>query len=113
MPAAGVPRAPVVTPPVPVDLAPPRHPGPYRIVVDPPGVVAAARTEAADARVRLRLVVRADGTVGAVTIAASSGRADLDAAALAAARAWRFLPARRDGVAIDSVVLVWVLFVGS
>ncbi|MDR7554012.1 MAG: TonB family protein [Armatimonadota bacterium] len=97
---------------MPVDLTPPRHPGPYRIVVDPPGVVASARALAADARVRLRLVVRADGTVGAAAVAVSSGHAALDAAALDAARAWRFLPARRDGVAIDSVVLLWVLFVG-
>jgi TonB family protein len=112
VPAAGAPRAPVITPPVPVDLAPPRHPGPYRMVVEAPGVVASARAEATDAAVRLRLVVRADGTVGAVAIVVSSGHADLDAAAREAARAWRFLPARRDGVAIDSVVLIWVRFAG-
>jgi protein TonB len=80
------------------------------MVVEPPGVVASARAEPADARLRLRLVVRTDGTVGDVTVAVTSGRAELDAAAVAASRAWRFLPARRDGTAIDSVVLIWVLF---
>ncbi|MDR7532433.1 MAG: TonB family protein [Armatimonadota bacterium] len=112
-PPAGAPRAPTLTPPVPVDLAPPHYPGPSRMVVEAPGVVASARVEPADARVRLRLVVLADGTVGSVAVALSSGRADLDAAALRAARAWRFLPARRDGVPVDSVVLIWVLFTAA
>ncbi len=76
-----------------------------------PGLVAEARPERVSARVRLRLLVREDGSVGRVEIAVPSGRVDLDAAAASAARAWRFLPARRDGSPIASTVLIWVSFV--
>jgi TonB family protein len=105
------PPAPVLTPPVPIVLDPPRHPDAWRIVVETPGLAAGARPVADAARVRLRVLVRDDGTVGDVTIAVSSGRPDLDAAAAGAARGWRFQPARRDGVAIASAVLIWVAFV--
>jgi protein TonB len=81
------------------------------VIVEAPGLTASARPEAPAARVRLRLLVREDGSVAEVTVAVSSGRADLDAAAASAARSWRFLPARRDGVAIASAVLIWVAFV--
>lgn len=110
-PAAFPPATVVLTPPVPVELTPPKHPQPYRMVVDAPGLASAARLEAVEARVRLRLVVRADGNVARVEIAASSGRAELDEAALDAARHWRFLPARRNGEPVDSVALIWVAFV--
>lgn len=110
-PAAVVPSAPVLTPPVPVDLSPPKHLLPYRMVVDAPGLAATARLEAVEARVRLRVTVRADGTVGRVEIAVPSGRPEMDAAALEAARQWRFLPARRNDEPIESVALIWVAFV--
>lgn len=105
--------APVLTPPVPVHLSPPKHPLPYRMVVDAPGLAAAARLEAVEARVRLRVTVRADGTVGRVEIAVPSGRPELDAAALEAAPQWRFLPARRNGEPIESVALIWVAFIAE
>lgn len=75
------------------------------------GLSAVARAVPVTARVRLRLVVQADGTVGSVGVAVSSRRADLDAAAIDAARAWRFLPALRDRAPIESRVLIWVVFV--
>jgi protein TonB len=65
------------------------------------------------ARVRLRLVIRADGTTRGAEIAVPSGRAELDAAAMDAVRQWRFLPARRNGEAIESVVLIWVAFIAA
>ncbi len=105
--------APVLTPPVPIHLAPPTHPLPYRMIVDAPGLSATARLEAVEARVRLRLVVRADGSVAAVHVVIPSGRRELDTAARDAARGWRFLPARRDGEPIDSVALIWVSFVAG
>ena len=105
------PAAPVITPPVPLSLEPPRHPLAWRVVVEAPGLVAEARPEHVTARVRLRLLVRVDGTVGSVEVAVSSGRADLDDTAARAAGAWRFAPARRDGTPIDSRVLIWVSFV--
>ncbi len=110
-PSAASPAPSVLTAPVPISLDPPRHPMAWRVIVEPPGLVAEARREHITARVRLRLLVRADGTVGAVEVAASSGRADLDAAAAASARAWRFAPARRDGEPVESRVLIWVAFV--
>jgi protein TonB len=81
------------------------------VVVEAPGLTADSRPEGVTARVRLRVLVRDDGAVGEVTVAVSSGRSDLDAAASAAAWGWRFQPARRDGVAAASVVLIWVTFV--
>jgi len=86
---------------------------PYQMVVDAPGMVGAARLKGVEARVRLRLLVRSDGTVGRAEVAVPSGRPELDAAALGAAMGWRFLPARRDGEPIDSVALIWVAFVSS
>lgn len=50
--------------------------------------------------------VRADGSVGAVTIHTSSGHRLLDRAALAAARECRFRPAMRGGRDVASTVLV-------
>jgi protein TonB len=101
----------VLTPPIPVALDPPRHPDAWRIVVESPGLTAEVRPEGLAARVRLRLHVRDDGAVERVEVAVSSGRPELDAAAATAARAWRFLPARRDGIPIASTVLIWVAFV--
>jgi protein TonB len=100
-----------LTPPIPLALDPPRHPEAWRVVVEDPGLAAGIRMESAAARTRLRVLVREDGTVGDVRIVAASGRPDLDAAAATAARSWRFQPARRDGVAIASTVLIWVSFV--
>jgi protein TonB len=101
----------VLTPPVPLVVEPPRHPGVFRVIVEAPGLTAGARAEPASARVRLRLHVRSDGTVERVGVAQPSGREELDDAALKAAFQWRFAPARRDGVPIASVVLIWVAFV--
>jgi protein TonB len=109
--AAPAPAAePVLTPPVAVSVVPPRHPFPYQMVVEAPGVSATARLQPVEARVRLRILVRVDGTVGTVEIAVASSRPDLDAAAVDAAKGWRFLPARRDGHPVESIALVWVAF---
>lgn len=103
--------APTITPPVPVTLRPPQHPDAWRVVVETPGLAAEARAEQLAARVRLRLLVREDGAVGRVEVVVPSGRPGLDSAAAEAAAGWRFLPARRDGVPIASIVLIWVSFV--
>ena len=110
-PPSARPAPSVITPPVPVALDPPPHPGAWHVVVETPGLVAEAQPAPASARVRLRLLVREDGYVGRVEVAVSSGRPELDGAAVAAARSWQFLPARRDGSAIASTVLIWVSFV--
>lgn len=101
---------PVITAPLPVTLTAPRHPTPYQMIVEAPGITSRARLQGVEARLRLRLLVRADGTVGRIEIAIPSGRPELDAAAVEAAARWRFLPARRDGDPIESIVLIWVTF---
>jgi protein TonB len=52
----------------------------------------------------LRFEVRADGTVGAIAVERSAGFGELDRAAVAAVRTWRFEPARRG----NDAVAVWV-----
>lgn len=61
-------------------------------------------------RVRLRLLVRSDGSVGHVDVVVPSGEPELDRAAAEALRRWRFEPARRGGEPVDSYYLVWVSF---
>jgi protein TonB len=52
----------------------------------------------------LRFEVRADGSVGTMTVEKSTGSHDLDQAAMTAVRTWRFDPARRG----TEAVAVWV-----
>lgn len=63
----------------------------------------AARREGQVGTVRLRLEVRADGRVGEVLVAETSGFTLLDQAAVKAARTWRFDPAREN----DHPVAEW------
>ncbi|MEG0820756.1 MAG: TonB family protein [Burkholderiaceae bacterium] len=55
-----------------------------------------------EGEVVLRLLVQADGSVGQARVERSSGHPRLDAAALEAARQWRFAPAHRGGQALDA-----------
>lgn len=68
----------------------------------PPVYPAEALREGRSGTVLLEVTVETDGAVSMVRVHASSGSADLDAAALSALRAWRFHPATEDGVAIRS-----------
>jgi protein TonB len=58
----------------------------------------------------LEIEVAADGAATAVHVKRSSGYPVLDEAALAAARAWRFQPARRHGQPVTSRVSIPVVF---
>lgn len=60
--------------------------------------------------VQVQVLVRADGSAGQTLIRTSSGFPELDAAALDAVSAVRFNPATRNGVAVDSWVLVPITF---
>ncbi len=60
----------------------------------------------------LALRVNRSGQVTSATVKKSSGHADLDEAALVAARTWRFLPARRGGKAVEITVLKPFRFIG-
>jgi protein TonB len=61
-------------------------------------------------RLRARLLVRADGSVGSVDIIVSSGDHALDDAARRGLLRWRFIPARRNNEPIDAYVALWVTF---
>jgi protein TonB len=64
----------------------------------------AARRAGIEGVTTLRFEVRADGTVGAISVETSAGYAALDQAAMIAVRTWRFEPARRGSEAVP----VWV-----
>lgn len=83
------PAAPVVVPPTVVH---------HVDAVYPPSALASR--EHAD--VTLTLTVDVDGHVSNVEVAQSSGAADLDEAAVVAARQWTFTPATRDGKPVPS-----------
>ncbi len=105
-------RAPVITPPVlqtPASL--PYPTGAFRIVLDRTAPTAGFKVQAVEGRVVLKVLVRADGTVGQLEVAISSGNAILDEAAVREASTWRFTPATRDGLPIDAWALVPVRFV--
>jgi protein TonB len=60
----------------------------------------------------VRVRVRPDGSVAEAELAQSSGSALLDESALRTVReSWRFVPARRDGTAVESWVEVPIRFV--
>jgi len=70
----------------------------------------AARRAGEQGTVTLRVLVARDGLPARVNVEKSSGSAHLDAAALEAVRGWRFVPARQGTVAIESWVLVPIVF---
>ena len=69
-----------------------------------------ARTRGVEGVTWIRVTVLEDGTVGDVTVEASSGDADLDAAAVAGVRRWRFAPALADGRPTKDVYVTSVRF---
>ncbi len=93
---AGVVGASTAAAQVPVDVKPPVvvH---HVDAVYPPSALA----ERKDADVVLTVTVDADGHVSKVDVAQSGG-ADLDEAAIVAAREWTFVPAMRDGKPVAS-----------
>lgn len=71
-----------------------------------------ARRRGEQGIVLLRVHVRADGSVAAAEIKQSSGSTLLDDSALQTVReSWRFMPARLDGVPVESWVEVPIRFV--
>jgi protein TonB len=70
----------------------------------------AARRAGEQGTVTLRVLVTRDGQPARVDVEKSSGSAPLDAAALEAVKVWRFVPARQGADAIESWVLVPIVF---
>jgi TonB family protein len=93
--------------------------GPYRpgAGITPPSIQREVRPDytdegrrrAIEGDVDLEIVVRADGSVGSVTLLHGLS-AGLDQRAIDAVRQWRFNPARRYGTPVDVVVEVSVEF---
>jgi TonB family protein len=93
--------------------------GPYRpgSGITPPGLLREvkpqyteeARRLGVEGDVVLEIVVRADGSVGAITILQRLG-SGLDQRAVEAVRQWRFSPAKRYGTPVDVLVEVAVEF---
>jgi protein TonB len=71
----------------------------------------AARRLRLEGTVVLRVVVAADGRPTSVSVLQSSGHEVLDTSALETVRTrWRFVPARRNGIAIEDSVQVPIRF---
>jgi len=120
-PAAGAPPIPseIVQPHVP-RLIPPRvitsagteYPvDAFRLTVRRQDLGPALAFDGVEGTVGVRALVLADGTVGRIEVSISSGSDALDRAATETVRRWRFLPATRDGAAIDAYVTVKIRYV--
>ena len=69
-----------------------------------------ARRRGEEWQVLLRVLVSTAGRAAQLELQQSSGSALLDEAAQAAVRQWKFVPAQRGGVAVESRVLVPIVF---
>lgn len=76
----------------------------------PPEYPAESRRRGAEGVVRLALRIDADGRVETAQVTQSSGHAELDRAAVDAARRWRFRPATQAGIAIAADLTTAVHF---
>lgn len=83
---------------------------PYARYAPRPPYPETARQQARQGKVRVRVLIAADGTVATLSLATSSGDASLDRAALETLPRWRFSPALRDGEAVSAWVVVPVVF---
>lgn len=77
----------------------------------PPPYPSIARRRAQQGTVTLRVLIGAEGEVKQVEVVQSSGVDSLDDSACETVRTrWRFVPARRDGIAVESWVVVPIRF---
>lgn len=106
-------RATVLTPPVLVSGSADYPGDAYAVAVDRSRLTPELRLILPEGRVVLRVLVRPDGTVDQVEVAASSGHPELDRAAAEAAQSWQFRPATRDGEPIAAWAVIPVRFVIS
>lgn len=106
-----VPRPPVLTPPALLTAPGDAPPEAVRVILDRTLLTPQLRLAAADGKVVLAVLVRADGPVAQVKVEVSSGNDTLDAAATRAAETWQFRPATRDGVPTESWAIIPVRFV--
>jgi protein TonB len=74
----------------------------YAVQPQPPVYPPRARELEVEGTVVLRVLIDATGNAERVDIKQSSRHLDLDRAAIAAAKRWRFVPARVDGQAVPA-----------
>lgn len=105
--------APVIESP-PAPPAPPKPAGPVTLASElsvacpersPPRYPPLSRRMGEEGAVVLRVELDEQGNIDAARVSSSSGFARLDDAALAAVRAWRCTPARRDGQPVRAVAI--------
>jgi protein TonB len=75
-----------------------------------PRYPASARRAGTQGTVTLRVQVTREGLAARVDVEKSSGSPHLDAAAVEAVKAWRFVPARQGAEPVESRVLVPIVF---
>lgn len=76
----------------------------------PPAYPQEALQAGMQGRVVLRVVVKSSGSVKSAVVESSSGHTMLDVAAMNAVQQWRFSPARRGGLSVESEIFVPVNF---
>jgi periplasmic protein TonB len=69
-----------------------------------------ARRLGEEGRVLLKVLVSDDGSAASVNLEKSSGSERLDNAAMDTVKQWRFIPARKGGVALSAYVLVPIMY---
>ncbi len=87
----------------------PRHDVAY-LNNPPPRYPAAARRRGLEGRVLVHALVSAAGACARAEVRRSSGHPVLDEAALRAVRGWRFVPATREGRAVEAGVEIPIVF---
>ena len=92
-----------------VALTPPSFSASY-LRNPPPRYPLTARRAGEQGTVTLRVLVSPDGLASRVAVEKSSGSRYLDAAALEAVKAWRFAPAHQGADAVESWMLVPIVF---
>ncbi len=83
---------------------------PRKVVQAAPVYPYKARQRNLEGYVRVKMLVRADGTVGEVSVLDAKPKGLFDAAALKAVPQWRFQPGVIDGVAVPSWVVTTIRF---
>lgn len=76
----------------------------------PPPYPPLSRRMGEEGKVILRVSVNPQGTADAIEIRTTSGSSRLDESALKTVRNWKFIPAKRGDVAVQSWVLVPIIF---
>ncbi len=113
------PAAPVAAPPVEIQPTPPAPPAPALVqprfdadyLKNPaPAYPPLSRRMGEEGKVILRVLVNIQGSADSIEVRTSSGSQRLDDAAVNTVKHWKFIPAKRGDTAVQSAVLVPIIF---